>query len=261
MRKTILTISLALMMAFTSLVTSGAEETKVTGSASIGVFNKYIFRGYELSSGSAVIQPALRVSYSGFSASFWGNIDSNETATQSFAPDREDKKSFNETDITLSYTYPIGKLSLTGGYVYYGTKYVTETEEVFATVAYDMLLKPTLSVYRDVTSYPGTYVNLAIAHSIGLGKDISLDLAASAGYFAGDDDCFKTEGGTGKKYSAFHDGMVKAGLSIPVFKNTILQPNVQYWFSLSDDAKRHGYNPSGHLDETVVVGLNLTATF
>ena len=249
------------MMAFTSLVTAGAEETKVTGSASIGVFNRYIFRGYELSANSTVIQPALSVSYSGFSAGFWGNIDSNETATQSFAPDRENEKSFNETDITLSYTYPIGKLSITGGYVYYGTKYAAETEEVFATVAYDMLLKPTLSVYRDITSYPGTYVNLGISHSFGLGKDISLDLAASAGYFAGDDDSFKTEVGTGKKYSALHDGMVKAGLSIPVFKNTVLQPNVQYWFPLSDDAERHGYNPNGHLDETVVVGLNLTATF
>lgn len=261
MRKTILTTSMALMMVITSLITAGAEEVKITGSASVDVFNKYIFRGYELSTNSIVIQPALSISYSGFSAGFWGNIDSNETATQSFVPDRDNEKSFNETDITLSYTHAIGKLSLTGGYIYYGTKYATETEEVFAKVSYDMLLNPTLSVYRDITSYPGTYVNLAIAHSFALGKDISLDLAASAGYFAGDDDSFKTSAGTGEKYSAFHDGMVRAGLSIPVFKNTILQPNVQYWLPLSDEAKRHDYNPNGHLDETVVVGLNITSTF
>ncbi len=31
------------------------EEAKVTGSGSIGFFNKYIFRGYELSRGSVVI--------------------------------------------------------------------------------------------------------------------------------------------------------------------------------------------------------------
>ncbi|MBI4683736.1 MAG: hypothetical protein HY755_00875 [Nitrospirae bacterium] len=251
--------AVTILIAFATM--AFAEEAKVTGSASMGVFNRYIFRGYELNTNSVAIQPALSVSYSGFSVGFWGNIDSNETSTQSFVPDRPDKKSFNETDITLSYTYPIGKLSLTGGYIYYGTKYAAETEELFAILAYDMLLKPTLSVYRDITSFPGTYVNLAIAHSIGVGKDMTLDLGASAGYFAGDDDAFKTETGTGKKYRAFHDGMVKAGLSIPVLKNVTLQPIVQYWFPLSDKAERHGYNPNGHLDDTFVTGLNMTYNF
>jgi hypothetical protein len=37
-------------------------EDKVTGSALVGIFNRYIFRGYELSSHSVVIQPALSVS-------------------------------------------------------------------------------------------------------------------------------------------------------------------------------------------------------
>ena len=145
-----------------------AEEAKVTGSASIGVFNKYIFRGYELSAGSVVVQPSVGISYKNFSASFWGNIDSDENPTQSFVPDREGQKSFNETDLTLSYTYAIDKLSLTGGYIYYGTKYAAETEELFLTAGYDTLLKPTLSVYRDITEYPGTYVNIAVAHSLPL---------------------------------------------------------------------------------------------
>lgn len=47
----------------------------VSGSASIGVFNKYIFRGYEINSHSVVVQPAATVSYKGFSAALWSNID------------------------------------------------------------------------------------------------------------------------------------------------------------------------------------------
>ena len=42
-------------------------EDKAIINASVGIFNRYIFRGYELSSHSVVIQPALNVSYKGFS--------------------------------------------------------------------------------------------------------------------------------------------------------------------------------------------------
>lgn len=238
-----------------------AVEQKVTGSVSIGVFNRYIFRGYELSTDSIVIQPSITVSYYGFSLGFWANIDTDEQATQSFVPERPGKKNFNETDITLSYTYPIGKLSLTGGYLYYGTEFAPETEELFVVIAYDTLLKPALSVYRDIGAFPGTYLNLSLAHSLPLYKSLTLDLGASAGYFSGDDDIFKTKGGTGKRYRAFHDGMVKAGVSIPVAKNTTLQPLVQYWFPLSSKARRHGYNPSGHLDDTLVTGVSMSLSF
>lgn len=238
-----------------------AEEAKVTGSASVGVFSQYMFRGYELSSGSAVIQPALSISYKGFSASFWSNIDSEENGTQSFVPDRPGRKSFNETDLTLSYTYSIGKVGLTGGYIYYGTKYASETEELFLSATYDIITKPTLTVYRDITSFPGTYINLSLSHSVPVYKDISLDLGASAGYFAGDDDAFRTDVGTGKKYGAFHDGMLKAGFTIPVLKNMSVQPVAQYWFPLSDKAKEHGYNPNGHLDNTFIYGVNMTYNF
>src|SRR5208283_2796230 len=43
----------------------------VTGSAAMSILNRYIFRGYELSSHSLVLQPSLTINYSGFSASLW----------------------------------------------------------------------------------------------------------------------------------------------------------------------------------------------
>lgn len=246
------------------------EEPPVSGSASVGVFNRYIFRGYELSSDSIVIQPAINISYRGFSAGFWGNIDSNEHATQSFVPDRADQKSFNETDLTLSYTYSVEKLSLTAGYIYYGTKYTAETEELFLTASYDTFLKPALSVYRDITEYPGTYVNLALSHSLPVYKEATFDIGASAGYFSGSEDYWNTYesstgGYTGKKYSAFHDGMVKAGFTVPIAKNVVIQPAVQYWFPLSGKAEKEidgvSYNHNGKLDDTFVVGVNMAMSF
>jgi hypothetical protein len=240
----------------------------VTGTATMGVFNKYIFRGYELGKNSVVFQPALTASYAGFSASFWGNIDSSQHATQNFGPD-DHHKSFNETDLTLSYTRSFDKLSLTGGYIYYGTKYADETEEFFGTVAYDMIGKPSLSVYQDFNKYPGTYINFSLAHSIKLGADITLDLGASAGYQWGQGSYWKTFEQTGvqrgSKYQAFHDGKVQAGLTIPLTKKVSLVPLVQYWFPLSDKAKRHwgdvSYNPNGYLKSLFVGGANINYSF
>ena len=65
-----------------------ADDPKPTGFVALGGFNKYVFRGYEYSSGSVVLQPSVGISYRGFSISFWGNIDTDENPTQSFVPDR-----------------------------------------------------------------------------------------------------------------------------------------------------------------------------
>jgi len=246
------------------------EEDKVTGTGSIGAFSQYIFRGYEYSKSSMVIQPSLSASYKGFTASFWGNIDTDEHATQNFVPDRPGRKSFNETDLTLSYTYALDKWNFTGGYIYYDTKYAPETEEFFLTVAYDIIGKPTFTVFRDFTAYPGWYFNFSLSHSFAIYKDITLDLGASAGYELGTGgywDTYQASTGSyaGSKYSGFHDGMVKVGFTIPVTKKFTIQPVGQYWFPLSSEAKRktdgNSYNPSGYLRNRLVGGVSFSYNF
>lgn len=253
-------------------------EDKVTGSASMAVLNRYIFRGYEIGKSGLVFQPSLSASYKGFSATLWGNLDTNQrnTTTATFNAREEGKKGWDETDLTLSYTYTIQKLSLTGGYIYYSLKYAEDTEEFFLTFAYDMLTKPALSIYQDVNAYPGTYINLSFAHSFPLPKDISLDLAASFGYELGQGGFWKTYeqstgGYTGSKYKALQDGMVKAGLTIPVTKAFSIQPSLAYWFPLSGDAGRTmgyntngnkiAYNPNGYVPNSFVGGVNFAFNF
>jgi hypothetical protein len=262
------------LLAFGLLIGSAfyaaAEENPVTGSASLGIFNKYIFRGYELSDSSVILQPAMSLAYKGFSASFWGNIDSDEHATQSFTPDSPGQKSFNETDLTLAYSRSFGPISLTGGFIYYGTRYASETEEIFGSVSYETYGTPTFAVYQDIDSYPGTYLNLSLSHSLKVWREVTLDLGASAGYFIGESnywDTYNSSTGayTGKKYSAFHDGMLSAGLTFPFGKFLTVQPIVQYWFPLSGEAGRkvdgNSYNPNGYLDDNFVFGVNTKFSF
>lgn len=251
------------------------EAAKVTGSGSVGVYNQYIFRGYEIGRSGLVIQPSLTASFKGFSATLWGNMDTNQRNTKTATFGQEFKKGWNETDLTLSYTYAVNKLSLTGGFIYYGTKYADETEEFFASIAYDILSKPTLAIYRDITNYKGTYFNLSFSHSLPVYKETTLDLGASFGYFIGESDYWKTydqasASYTGSKYKGFHDGMVKAGLTIPVTKAFSIQPALQYWFPLSGDAKKeyatagdikNSYNPNGPVKSNFIYGIGFTYSF
>lgn len=253
-------------------------QEKVTGFGSAGVFNKYIFRGYEMSKNSVVIQPSLSATLKGFTVTFWGNIDTDQHRTQSVNPGTgEFKKGYNETDTTLSYTHNIGPLGITGGYIYYGTKNITETEEFFINLALEVFSKPTLTLYQDISEYTGTYINLGLSQSFKVYKDITLDLGASGSYFTGRNRYWQTynqsKGSyTGSKYKGFHAGMLSAGLTIPITKSVNLQPIVQYWLPLSGDAKKTcgydpatgdkiSYNPNGYIRYNLVYGANVIYNF
>ena len=246
----------------------------VTGSVTFTGLNRYIFRGAELSNKSVVLQPSVTINYKGFSLNVWGNLDTDQHATQAFAPGKDGsgqgKKSWNETDLTISYTYNIDKLGLTGGYIYYGTDYVQQTQEFFVSATYDMIAHPTIAVYRDIDANPGWYINLSFSQSLPVTKmpagDLTVDLGASFGYYN-----ISSLTPADHAYSALHDGMLKAGLTIPVYKNVVIQPVMQYWYPLSGKAHHDQFiavgdnlwnnNPAAHIDNTFVYGLGVTLNF
>ena len=251
-----------------------APAPDVTGSVSFAGLNKYIFRGAEISARSVVLEPSVTINYKGFSLNVWGNIDTDQHATQVFVPGKdgsgEGHKSFNETDLTLSYTYNIDKLALTGGYIYYGTEYAQQTQELYVSTTYDMIAHPTISIYRDIDANPGWYVNLSVSQSLPVAKmpngDMTVDLGASFGYYN-----ISSLTPANKTYSALHDGMVKVGLTVPVAKNVVVQPITQYWFPLSGkahhdqlvtvDGSIFNNNPAAHIDNTFVFGVGATLNF
>ncbi len=257
--------------------TAAPPAPDLTASASVAFLNRYIFRGYRIGESGLVIQPSASIAYKGFAFTYWGNFDTHQTNTTSAVFAGEGQSGYNETDLTLSYTHSIDKLSLTGGYIHYELRYAKSTGEFFITMAYDMLTKPTFSMYQDVSAYPGTYLNLSFAHSFGLPKDITLDLGASFGYYSGQGRNWETyqpatADYTGSKYKGLHDGMVKVGFTIPVTKAFIVQPVYQYYFPLSADSNRtYGtdpatglripYNPNGYLTSSQVYGVNFVYNF
>ena len=243
-----------------------APAPDVTGSVTFTGLNRYIFRGAEISTKSLVLQPSITVNYKGFSVNYWGNLDTDQHQTQAFNSGIG-QKSYNETDLTLSYTYNIDKLALTGGYIYYGTNYTQQTQELYVSGTYDMIAHPTLAIYRDIDAHPGFYFNLSFSQSLPVYKlsngDVTVDLGAGFGFYDVTD--------PGEKYSALHDGNVKVGLTIPVYKNVVVQPFIQDWFPLSHTAANDhnvsidgnwvNTNPAGHIDNTLVYGIGATLNF
>jgi len=210
-----------------------AEEIKPTASADVGAFSKYVWRGFELSEDSLVIQPSITVEYKGFSMNLWGNLDTDNKVT-------EDSE-FNETDLTVAYDTSLGDFDVGVGYIYYALDAANDPEEIFASVCASAIpLAPTLTVYRDITEFIGWYLNLGVSHSFEFDKGITLDLAGSVGYYYSDDDAFEevdSKGnGTGDKYRDFHDGQLSASLTIPIDKYFTLSPMIAYSFPLSGNA-------------------------
>jgi hypothetical protein len=236
------------------------EEPKPYFSGAVAGLSQYIWRGYELSKDSVVIQPSLTVGYKGFEANLWGNLDTNDKYTKA------NKTNWNETDLTLSYTYDFGPAKLTGGYIYYALDGVDDSQELFLKIAGNFLLSPTLSVYQEIANYPGTYLNLGVSHSFNLTKEITLDLGASIGYqISQTDKIVKYNSNlqpTNDKYNALHDGNLSIGLTIPFGKYFSVKPIVSYSFPLSDDAKYRiqGTSLSNKYD-FFYGGVILTASF
>ncbi|MBI5584469.1 MAG: hypothetical protein HY892_11660 [Deltaproteobacteria bacterium] len=266
MRKRFLhfTIALLLVLGLTlpALAEEKKEEPKPYFSGAVAGLSQYIWRGYELSKDSVVIQPSLTVGYQGFEANLWGNLDTNDKFTKA------DKTNWNETDLTLSYTYDFGPVKLGGGYIYYALEGVEDSQELYLKIAGNVLLSPTLSIYREIANYPGWYFNLGISHSFNLTKEITLDLGAAIGSQISDTDkIVKYDSNlqpTTDKYDGFHlhDGNFSVGLTIPFGKYFSVKPVLAYSVALSDDAKNRIRGTSlSDKNDFLYGGIILTAAF
>ena len=237
---------------------AAAQEEKPTGDFTTAVMSQYIWRGYELSRNSVVVQPSLTVGYKGFSANLWGNLDT--TPYFAGAGDTSYTSTMNETDFTLSYSKTIGLFNLGGGYIYYALAPLNkdfpkraDSQELFVTVGLNTLLAPTLTVYKEIDHYRQWYFLLGISHTFEFNKVLSLKLAATASYLSStyaDATLFSAGAGyggypkfdvnsspTNEKFNNFHDGNVTVSLPIKVTSYITLTPTLSYVFPLSDDAK------------------------
>ena len=216
----------------TVAVADQEEKERPTLSADVAFLSQYIWRGYELSKDSLVIQPSITAAYKGFSINLWGNLDTDLYGY--------DEAKWNETDMTVSYDTSFGPVGIGVGYIYYALDGLEDTQEFYVSIGGDILLAPTLIVYRDIDELHGWYFDLGISHSFDLPHEITLDLAGSAAYYVSDNDDIvdydHNLNETTSRFKSFQNGLVSLGLTIPFWKYFTAVPMIAYSFPLGNAA-------------------------
>lgn len=200
-----------------------AEDAVGKGTFSTAFASRYVWRGQTLSKGF-VAQPTVAMTLGGFSANLWSNVDLDN------GEEDDDGIVMNETDLTLNYTVPIGKVSLTGGFIHYDFD-GGDTQEIYLTTTIATLLNPTLSLYYDIDDGDGGFTVLAVSQAIPAGP-LSLTAGASVGFNI--DDKAMGVNSAGEKFTGLYYGEVSLATSIPIFGRVSLDPRVAYSTALGD---------------------------
>jgi hypothetical protein len=233
----IITSVFALMVMVTA-VPVFADEDRPSADLSVSALSQYIWRGQELSRDSIVIQPSATFAYKGFSANIWANYDTN------LHDSIEELDSLTETDYTMAYDYSLGMVSGSVGYIYYALDQALDSQELFVSAGLDILFAPTLTVYREFSHYPSTYITLEVSHSIPLAREICLDFSLlGSALFSDDEAAYPDPDDADDEYSGLHHGEASLSLSIPASsfiaskdaRYFTITPEIHWIFPISGD--------------------------
>jgi hypothetical protein len=248
-------VLIMMIMCTFSICALYAEEAAISGHASVDVMSNYVWRGQKLSR-SWVVQPSVGITYSGFDANLWSNYDSDWKVEDT----DKGKGKVTETDLTLSYSFSKDKFNFSAGYIYYALEGAHDTQELFFSAGYDVLLNPALVLYYDYDEGQGAFITASIDHSFDLGKNLPLDVGASASYNINNKVMGVDE--EGNDFSNFYNGELYASVTFPVTKAFLITPKASYSFPLSNDAKEAISSISYDGDKDIFYGgINLTLSF
>ena len=211
----------------TASVSLAAAE--FSGDASVGIYNKYIWRGYDLG-GEAdfLVQPALNLGYGGVSLGVWGNYN-------------EASEKFDEIDLTLEYSHDFNEqLSGRVGHILYVLPDDVDSAEVYAGVSLALPVDLDLDLYYDYDEGEAWFLSGGVSKTIELAENLGLNLGATAGYF---------------DFDYLNNGELSAGLDYALTEAITVTPSLLYSAPLSQDAKDAG------VDDAVVTALTVNYTF
>jgi len=151
-----------------------AQESPVSVSLDVGFVNQYLWRGFVLND-TPSMQPGLSVGFKDFTVSSWSNLSHTGPYGQAWT----------EHDFAIDYTKGFGNNSVSVGYINYafpdledGDRY---TSEFYFGYAYDTILSPSFTLYRDVDDGDGWYYYLSLGHSVALPKGMALNPSVGLG--------------------------------------------------------------------------------
>lgn len=255
--KKFIVIAFALTLASVAVSAPALAAIEVEGDAYVGVYDKYLWRGLNLSEAQPVLQGGVDLSTHGFTLSYWSNVQlsngNDETNGIDYLPSNE----VIETDITLDYTREFDKLSVSVGDIFYNFNGAgASTHELYLGLALDTVLAPSFKVYYDWDlanssdeDYEGNglYYTFGVSHGFALMENLSLALGAAVAY--NDESPYVCN-----SYSDWHNYELSASLDYAVTDQISVTPSFLFSEGLSDDAR-------ATIDSEMVAGVSVTLTF
>ncbi|MFT5233556.1 MAG: hypothetical protein ACI9UQ_001590 [Candidatus Krumholzibacteriia bacterium] len=142
--------------------------------AGLALNGKNVWRGL-VRTPDPVLQPEVGLGVLGFTAGFWGNIDTNDVNGSEWE--------FNQINWTLGYELGLAILKLDAGFIYYDYSNGSDvdTSEFYLGAAVNVLLSPSLKVYQDLDAHKGAYWEAQISHGVTMGSN-ELELSGGVGF-------------------------------------------------------------------------------
>jgi hypothetical protein len=234
---------------------ASAMAAELDVSLSADFFDKYIWRGQMLGL-SGVVQPSVTVGKAGASLNVWGNMPmtSEDPAGKPWA--------FNELDYTLDYSGEAGIVGYSTGFILYtfprpviNQPTPKTTNEIYGSVGFDVLLSPSVTVYKDIKEIGGWYINAGIGHSIPLGDMLALDLSASLGWGDNKYNRGYWSGASG----GLNDLALTAALPLDVGGGVSVVPSIGYVTIV--EGKLRDTNTYGPRKDYLIAGVGVAAEF
>jgi len=232
------------------LAASTSQALDFEGSASLGVFDKYLWRGIDLSDSTAVTQGAAEISTSGFTLGVWGNAQLEDDGDY-------DGGEINEVDVTLDYSFDVTDLlSVSVGNITYILKDLEDTNEAYAGVTVNTLLSPTFTAYWDwdQAEENGMFYTAALSHTFEPCDYAAINLGALVSYNDESDysiSYYDRETDEDRSFSHWHNYELSASADIKVTEQLTITPSLLYSSPISDEAKQA-------IDSEWMAGVNLS---
>lgn len=238
------------MAALAVLTTSGVavQATAADVTAALDANSAYVWRGLTFNDGF-VLQPSVDVAAGGFAFNVWGNFDVSDY--DGAVNDGE----FSEVDLTLSYTFDLGAVSMDIGVIeYLFPAGGDSTTELFAGMGYELGAGFSLAatLYYDIDQVDDYYLTAGIDYAYTINDQISLGLGGLVSY-AGEDFAAAYAGGTD---SGFFSYTLSASLAYALTESLSAGATINYSDSLDSKVL-----PDDAVDTKVYGGLNLSYTF
>jgi hypothetical protein len=238
---------IALVMFGAGLVATSEAAIEVEGDVYAGVFDKYLWRGYDLSESRPVAQGGIDLSVGNWTLSTWHNWQLKSGPTINAGE-------LNETDVILDYSFDIGEmLSVSVGDIWYQLEGVEDANELYVSTTVNTLLSPTVAMYWDwdKSEEEGLFFTFDVSHSIDLAEGLALNLGALVSYNLHSDGATT---GTDADYSGWHNYQLSAALDYALTDSLTVSPS----FTFSSGISSGGKNA---IDTETLGGINLTFAF